>query len=207
MKITKYEHACLDIEENGKHLIIDPGKFSISYHPTADIEAVVITHMHSDHFDPSKIREILSVNPEAIIFAPKQVSERSDGLVIEYVVHDSGINIGEFRLEFCGGDHELYEDTQNIGVIVNGTLYYPGDSYSPPCKPITILAAPASAPWLRVPDAATFIKDTKPQKVFPMHNAVLSEIGESIHYPILANAASEVGCEWLVLKPGESLVT
>jgi L-ascorbate metabolism protein UlaG (beta-lactamase superfamily) len=31
MTITKYEHACLSIEEEGKKLVIDPGQFSPSY--------------------------------------------------------------------------------------------------------------------------------------------------------------------------------
>lgn len=64
------------------------------------------------------------------------------------------IELGDFNLKFYGKDHaEIDPKTpvaQNIGVLVNNQLYYPGDSFTPCPEKFKILAIPASAPWLRV---------------------------------------------------------
>lgn len=95
---------------------------------------------------------------------------------------------------------------ENIAVLVNDEFYHPGDSYTLPDVPVEILSAPASAPWLRITEASKFISDIRPKIAFPSHNALLSEIGESIHYRILSNAAKEAKIDWKVLKPGESII-
>src|SRR5690606_15857981 len=75
MKITKYEHACLLIEEQGTRVIIDPGNFSPSISNDCDnIAAVVVTHVHADHFDPEKLQAILAKNPACQIFTTQEVA-------------------------------------------------------------------------------------------------------------------------------------
>jgi L-ascorbate metabolism protein UlaG (beta-lactamase superfamily) len=205
MKITKYEHSCLVVEEQGRLLVIDPGKFSTSFKPSNNIDCVVVTHVHSDHFDHDTLNAIKTLNPDVMICAVEQVAEQAQDLGVDVIDSGRSCSHGPFHTSFYGGDHELYEDFKNVAVMVNDTLYHPGDSYTVPNRDIPILAAPASAPWLRVTEASQFIKDCKPQKVIPIHNALLSEVGESIHYRILSEAAAEVGSEWTVLKSGQSL--
>ncbi len=203
MKITKYEHACLDVEQDGRHLVIDPGIFSVSYEPDSNIDIVVITHVHGDHFDPNRLRKIREKNPNVKIYGPSQVVEKGAGLEIESISAGQQLEFKPFRLEFFGGKHELYEDFENVGVLVNDTLYHPGDSYTQPMKLVKVLAAPASAPWLRISEATEFIITCKPELVFPIHTSLLSEIGETIHYRILSEAAEKIGSRWQVLKPTE----
>lgn len=196
------------VEEGGKRLVIDSGKFSSSL--PKDIKGVVgivVTHVHSDHFDLNQIKALLANNPKMDIFTVKQVAKElaAAKLTSKTVKHGDKISCGGFDLEFYGGDHELYESFQNIAVFVNGKLFHPGDSYTKPGKPVEILAAPASAPWLRTTEASDFIKSVAPKRVFPIHNSLLSEIGESVHYRILGEAAQSVNSKWLVLKPGESI--
>lgn len=205
MKITKYEHSCVVIEDQEKQMVIDPGKFSTSFIPSDKIVAVVITHVHSDHFDPEIVKKIKELNPGARLYSTEQVTQESPELKFETVSAGSTAQAEPFRLSFFGGNHELYQGFENVGVLVNNSFYYPGDSYAVPNQAIKVLAAPASAPWLRVTEASQFIKDCKPGLVFPVHNAVLSEIGEEIHYRILSGAAQEVGSKWSVLKPAESI--
>ncbi len=208
MKITKYEHACLVIEEQGKRLVIDPGKFSNSLpNDLSGVVGIVITHVHSDHFDIEKIKNLLSKNSELDIFSTEQVKDemKNEGLSPKLVKAGDKVEWGGFVLEFFGGNHELYKDFQNIAVLVNKKLYHPGDSYTKPNLPVEVLAAPASAPWLRVTEASDFITAVRAKTVFPIHNSLLSEIGESIHYRILGGAAESVGSKWVVLKPGEPI--
>ncbi len=205
MKITKYEHACVVVEDKGQLLVIDPGVYSKSFQVSGNIAGVVVTHFHSDHFDPEVLSKIKQQNPDVQIYSVGQVASEVPDLSVRVVKAGDSLKAGPFELKFYGGQHELFADTENIAVLVNSTLLHPGDSYTKPEVPVKVLAAPASAPWLRVTEATEYIKDIKASKVFPIHNALLSEIGESIHYRILSEAAQSVGSEWQVLKPGESL--
>lgn len=203
MIVKKYEHSCLDIQSDTSRIIIDPGKFSIGLKDYENIDALVITHIHSDHFDETHVHAIKEHNPNVLILTNPEVAPKIANAQIAEL--SKTYTIGDITLEFFGTDHELYDGVKNIGVMVNDKLYYPGDSYTVPSKPVTVLAAPASAPWLRVPDAQKFLQACKPQRAFPMHNAILSEAGESIHYRLLGEAAAEVGCSWEIIKPGQSI--
>ena len=64
MKITKLEHACLDIIVGNSRLIVDPGGWTSPLENYQGITALVITHVHADHFDPEKVQAIIAANPE-----------------------------------------------------------------------------------------------------------------------------------------------
>lgn len=205
MKITKYEHSCLDVTDGGSRLVIDPGRFSPSFKDFSNINVLVLTHVHRDHFDKETVCKITKANPSVMIFAPGQVADEIPEVKVTVPEVGKSYDAVGFKLEFFGGDHELYKEFQNIAVLVNNKLYHPGDSYTPPNKPIYILAAPASAPWLRVTEAGDFIKKCGAKTVFPIHNALLSPIGEEVHYRILGEAAKEAGSNWQVLSAGQSI--
>lgn len=206
MQITKYEHSCIEVKEGSSRLIIDPGIFSKSLNDFSIIDAVVITHEHQDHFDPVKIQSIIKANPSVQIITTSQVAKALNSKNAKTARLGEEYSIGKLKLEFFGEKHELFTDVENIAVLVNNRFYHPGDSYTLPNVPVEVLSAPASAPWLRVTEASKFITDIRPKIAFPSHNALLSEIGESIHYRILSNAAKGAKIDWKVLKPGESII-
>src|SRR3546814_12912433 len=55
MRITKFGHACVRVEHDGHVIVLDPGMFT---DPEAvdGAGAVLITHEHSDHYDPERLR-------------------------------------------------------------------------------------------------------------------------------------------------------
>lgn len=204
MKITKYEHSCMVLDNGENRLVIDPGVYS-QFGENKNIAAVIVTHIHNDHFDMTKLTEIAKENPGAQFFGPPSVARQATRVNMTPVVLGDVQDPGGFRLKFFGDRHELFRDIENIGVLVNETFFYPGDSFSRPDIPIKVLALPAAAPWLRVPDAANYLEICKPKQAFPVHNALLSEIGESIHYRIINEAVQITGTDWHVLRPGESI--
>ena len=210
MKVTKYEHACLDIEHQGRRLLIDPGVFTTSIPNFDNVAAVVVTHVHPDHLDSAKLKLILSSNPSVAIFTVQAVGDELRGSVpVKIVSGGDTAKIGNFNLRFYGGQHALihksYPTTDNVGVMVNDKLYYPGDSFTLPDISVPVLAVPASAPWLKIGEAIDFIKEIKATQVFPTHNAVLSEIGMTINNRLLEAATSSEDGTYVNLAPGQSL--
>ena len=62
MKITKFGHCCLLIEEGEAQILTDPG----NYNDTPEVEnldAILITHEHSDHFHLDALKAILENDP------------------------------------------------------------------------------------------------------------------------------------------------
>ncbi len=122
MKVTKFEHSCLDITEGNSRLVVDPGIFSKSLTDFNNIVAVVVTHVHSDHFDPDKLGQIVAANPQVQIFTTDQVAQEfnQNTTVPE---RNRPYPVGDITLRFLGEQHELFGDTQNIGVMVNDKFF------------------------------------------------------------------------------------
>lgn len=210
MKLTKYEHACLVFDERGNKLIIDPGIFSKSFPIVKDVVGVVITHVHQDHLDLGKLEKIFADNPEAKLYTVEAVSDELKGRFSPIIVNGGEkVEVGPFNLEFFGGLHALIHKTypriENVGIMVNSKVYYPGDSFINPEKPVEFLAVPASAPWMRVGEAMDFVTTLKPANVFPTHDAILSDVGAAIHYRLLDSAAQTAGSQFQVLKTDEAI--
>ena len=212
MKITKYEQSCLDITLDGKRLLIDPGIVTTTVPNYQNIDAVLVTHMHPDHFDLDKLLAIRAENPDCHIYTVQAVA----GLVgtqLELTIINRGdiASVGPFNLEFFGGQHAVIHSstptTDNVGVTINGQFYYSGDSLSVPSLPIDILAVPITAPWLKISEAMDFITAMKPKRVFPVHDALLSDFGFEVNGKYLKNATEAIDAEFITLKPGESLST
>jgi L-ascorbate metabolism protein UlaG (beta-lactamase superfamily) len=214
MKITKLEHACLVIEEQGKRLIIDPG--SMTTKPPTDLDSVagvVITHVHADHYDAKHLSAIAAKNPGIQIFSTQEVArhvlEEMSNQDVTVVTDGSQGQAGPFALQFFGSQHAIIHKSippiQNVGVMVNRKLYYPGDSFEEPGLPIGVLAVPVSAPWMKLAEAMDFVIATKPTMAFPTHNALLSEVGQSLADRLVGEACETVGAKYTPLKPDSSL--
>lgn len=196
MKLTKYEHACFTLEENDQILVVDPGNFSSDFIPTEAIVAVVITHKHADHFEPELIAQIFAKNDDVLVLGPADVI--SQVKVENKQVVDSGdkVTVGPFNLEFFGGLHALIHESmprvQNLGVMINDLVYYPGDSFVAPGRMVDSLAIPAAAPWMKIGEAMDFLREIHPRFAFPTHDAIYSEAGKSMVDKMLSSVAQDV---------------
>lgn len=200
MKLTKYQHACFAVEAAGQILVVDPGGFATDFVATDNIAVVVITHDHADHLDPNKLNVIFDKNPNAVLVSLGQIVDQFPSRQSKAVKPGDKIELGPFKLEFFGGKHALMHSTipliDNIGVLINDTVYYPGDSLALINKPVDVLALPVGGPWLKLSDTMDFLLTVKPLLAFPTHDAVLSSLGKSIPDNILPAVAKQVGTEY-----------
>jgi L-ascorbate metabolism protein UlaG (beta-lactamase superfamily) len=210
MHITKHQHACVVIEHEGKKLIIDPGVFTKDLGKYDNVAAVVITHVHPDHLDPVQLAAIAAAQPDIPIYSTQEVASQIAAPQVTVVDHGDVQNVASFTLDFFGGQHARIHESipanQNIGVMVNGSFYYPGDSFAmPDDAEVAILALPVSAPWLKIAESIDFLAGIKPRTCFPTHNAILSPEGQGIVDRLIGNACQTIGTTYVPLQPGESI--
>lgn len=165
-------------------MVVDPGNFTHDFVVTDNIVAIVITHEHPDHFNPDILASIYDKNPESVLVSLSSIIKKMPDHKSQSVAARSTFEIGPFTLEFLGGSHATIYPTipviDNVGVMINNQIYYPGDSFALPNKPVAVLALPVSAPWLKISETIDFLLAVKPQIIFPTHDGILSKTGMSL---------------------------
>lgn len=208
MRITKHEHACLRLELEGHQLIIDPGGFTPPLENLHGVVAVVVTHEHADHWTAQQLEHIRAQAPGVVVYSTAGVAAEAADVVV--VSPGDTVTAGPFTLDFHGGRHNVIHESipviDNVGVLVNDTFYYPGDSYAlPGDAEIGMLAAPGGAPWLKIGEAMDFVLAARPRRAFATHDMTLSDIGLDMHRARLKWATEHNGGEFIALDAGESV--
>jgi len=178
MRLTKYGHACVRLEDGDRVLVIDPGTYS-EPESLSGATAVLITHEHADHIDIDKLKAARAGNPALTVHThPALAATLGDG-VIPVAPGDTFTAAG-FSVRAVGGAHAEIIDglpgCPNLGFIADG-VYHPGDSLFVPAEPVDTLLVPASGPWLKLGEAIEFARAVKPARAFPIHDAMFSDLG------------------------------
>ncbi|HSX35415.1 MAG TPA: MBL fold metallo-hydrolase [Patescibacteria group bacterium] len=209
MKLTKYGHACIVLEEQGQKLVIDPGIMTPELGDVSGVVAIVITHGHADHVTKEHLDAILSASPGAKISTPSDAAEKLTGMPVTAVKAGDKQSVGPFKLEFSGDLHHLVHESwpvcENVGVMVNETLYYPGDSYTTPGRPVKVLALPVSGPWLKTGEVMDYLDAVKPGTAFPTHDGMLSVSGKAMYEDWTKQLCAKHNITWRALEDGESM--
>lgn len=209
MRIRKHEHACLEIEHSGSTLIIDPGSYTTLLVGTNNVVGVVITHEHADHWSADQLRHIIDRNPDARVLGPEGVAAAAKDFDVEVVSAGDALELEPFSLRFFGGEHAVIHHTipivDNVGVLVNDTLYYAGDSFEIPDVAVDTLAVPAGAPWLKIAEVMDYVDAVKPRRSFPVHEMVLSKFGKDLSNARIKAVTEAGGGEFFALEPGDDL--
>ncbi|MDX2026365.1 MBL fold metallo-hydrolase [Microcella sp.] len=209
MIITKREHACLVVEHEGSTLVIDPGGYTAAFEVT-NLSAIVVTHEHGDHVTREHLDRLLAAAPGAVeLFAPAGVAATHPDYHWQIVGDGDARAAGPFSLSFSGGKHaEIHRSiplVDNVGVFVNETLYYPGDSYTVPPHAVPVLAVPASAPWLKIGEVMDYLDAVRPARAFPTHERVNSDAGNAMANARITAVVESHGGSVTVLQPGDSI--
>ena len=181
MEITKLGHCCLVIKVDGVTIMTDPGIFSTSQNDAHGIDLVLYTHEHPDHLHIESLVQVMKNNPEMKIIANSAVGKL---LVEAGIAHDvlEGTSSTTFKgvtIEACDAKHEeIFEEigqVQNTGFFIANKLFYPGDAFKEPGKPVDILALPVAGPWCKLADAIRYALRVKPRVAFPVHDGIVKD--------------------------------
>ncbi|MFC9689458.1 MBL fold metallo-hydrolase [Kribbella sp. NPDC056951] len=178
MKLTKFAHACVRLEKDGKTLLVDPGSFSEdAVFERAD--AVLVTHEHQDHLDIERVKALnVPVYTNAGVAA--QLAELGDR--VHVVEGGQSFDAAGFAVSAYGKDHavilpEWGVPCENVGFLIDDAVYHPGDSFTQPDRAVHTNLVPISGPWFALPPAVDYARTVKAEQLVGIHDALLSEIG------------------------------
>lgn len=214
MELTKYAHACICVDHEDERILVDPGTLTPETPALlAQADLVLITHSHFDHFDADAVRAALAARPELAVFGPADVvSTLTEAGAHPEQVHvvEGGERLDRAGLDITavGGPHAAIHDgipvPRNIGYLLGGTVYHPGDSYLVPDFPVDTLLVPSSGPWTKVGEAIDFVRAVAPRRTVPIHELMLSELGTG-SFAMFIGENGLTGVPLHQLAPGESL--
>ena len=181
MKITKYGHACLLVEQSTARILIDPGTWS-TVPELAHLDAILITHEHADHIDIETVAMLVAQNEDAIVLTNDHVGTLLAEKGISYTRLRDGdtVSMKEVLIQGIGTEHDIVYGSsspcENTGYLINDELFFPGDALSViPSTQVRVLALPTGGPWMKCSEAIDYAKKLSPSVVFPIHDALYTE--------------------------------
>ncbi|MFB6620175.1 MBL fold metallo-hydrolase [Streptomyces sp. NPDC085524] len=187
MKLTKRLHSCVQLEKDGRVLVIDPGVFSES-DAGLGADALLVTHEHPDHFDEGRLRAALDANPAAELWTLRSVADRIAPAYpgrVHTVGHGDAFTAAGFDVQVHGELHAVIHPDMprvtNVGYLVEGSLFHPGDALTVPDAPVDTLMLPVHAPWNKVGEVIDYLREVKPRRAIDIHDAYLADIARPIY--------------------------
>lgn len=216
MKMTKFSHSCVRFEKDGRVLVLDPGSFSETDRALAGADAVLVTHEHPDHLDRGPVLAAMSASPDLVLHAPASLAGalRSEAPELaERIVDaapDAEFELAGFSVRSFGGQHALIHPlvplVANLGYLIEGSVYHPGDSFIVPYGlRARILLLPIHAPWSKVEEVLDFLIACGADTAYPIHDALLNGNGRGVVEKHLERIGGMYGTEYVALQPGDEV--
>ncbi|MEV6394355.1 MBL fold metallo-hydrolase [Streptomyces sp. NPDC051907] len=207
MRLTKKRHACIRLEKDGRTLVVDPGNFS-EEDAAVGADAVLVTHEHPDHFDEGRLRAALEAGPGAEIWTLRSVAEQLSAAFpgrVHTVGHGDAFTAAGFDVQVHGELHAVIHPDipriTNVGYLLDGSLFHPGDAFTVPEHPVETLMLPLHAPWSKISEVIDYVREVKPRRAFDVHDALLADLARPIYDRHVGNLG---GADHTRLAPGES---
>ncbi len=212
MRLTKYTHSCVRLDNGPNALVVDPGVFS-EVQPALDgAGAVLITHEHADHLNAPALLEAARANAALRVWAPAPVAALLADLGDRVTTVGSGesFDAGGFSVKTFGDLHALIHPligppVANVGYLVEGAVYHPGDSFTVPTEPVDVLMIPINAPWSKIGEVLDYAIAVRAPRLFQLHDALLNDNGAGLVDRHLTRIADLYGSTYQRLAAAESI--
>jgi L-ascorbate metabolism protein UlaG (beta-lactamase superfamily) len=181
LKILLFKHASLRLLWDGKVIDVDPVSSSADYASLPKADLILVTHGHSDHFDPTAIARVRT-DATRIILSTKAAEKLAGtamangdtqnllGLTIEAVPAYNLVHMRSPNVPF----HPRGEGNGYVLTVGGLRLYIAGDTENTPemkvLKNIDVAFVPMNLPYTMSPEmAADAVRAFRPKVVYPYH--------------------------------------
>lgn len=217
MRIAKYVHSCVLVEEEGERLLFDPGRFTfvegrVSPDQFGDLSYIVLTHNHPDHIDIQAIKRILQLSNAEVIGNSEVASVlQPEGIAVRRI--DEGpLQAGAFALRAIPTPHEPIltgNPPQHTSYLINDRVLNSVDSFAPALDEfagVDLLIMPVMAPFLTEVGAFAFARRLRPKAVFPVHDGYARDFFIKMRYDAFRPYLADLGIAFHpVYEPGASI--
>jgi L-ascorbate metabolism protein UlaG (beta-lactamase superfamily) len=209
MRLTKFGHSCLLVEEGQARILLDPGTLSHGFEALEGLTAILYTHQHVDHLDAGRLAGLLDRSPRVRVVSDEgSAKSLGDAGAEVQVVHDGDeLEIGGLAVRVVGRDHAVIHPdvpvVPNVGYLIGGRVFHPGDALTVPGQATEVLALPAGAPWLKVSESIDYLREVGPSVGVPVHEQVLSAVGITLWYRMLQQVGAKGSTTVRVLDDGK----
>ncbi|PWJ47108.1 L-ascorbate metabolism protein UlaG, beta-lactamase superfamily [Quadrisphaera granulorum] len=189
MRLTKYTHACIRVDDGSRSLVIDPGTWT---EPGALLgaDAVLITHEHHDHVDVMRLSG-LGLPAYVPRHARLRAIEHTRGLDLHVVDAADDVEVAGFSVRAVGGTHAPVlpgqEVCANLGYVIHDaggdTVFHPGDALHVPSRDelagrqLRVLCAPVQASWVKLAEVVEFVDAVAADVTIGVHDGQVNERG------------------------------
>jgi L-ascorbate metabolism protein UlaG (beta-lactamase superfamily) len=210
MELTKHGHSCVVFSEDDRRLVLDCGVFT---DPAAleGASAVLVTHEHADHFEPQRLRAALDRDPALEVWTNGSVAGQLDGLGgrVHVVGHGDAVTVAGFDVHVHGELHAVIHPevprVPNIGFLVDGQVFHPGDALTVPEEPVPTLLVPVHAPWSKVAEVIDYVRAVHSDQAYALHDGLLNDAGLGLYAGLLGERGPGTPTPYSRLTPGESV--
>jgi L-ascorbate metabolism protein UlaG (beta-lactamase superfamily) len=210
MELIKYGHACVVLRDGDRRLVLDPGAFT---EPSAldGASAVLITHEHADHFVPDRLRAALDADPALEVWTNTSVAAQLEGLGprVHVVGHGDAVTVAGFDVHVHGELHaEVHPEIPripNVGFLVDGLVFHPGDALTVPDEPVATLLLPVHAPWSKAAEVIDYVREVHADQAYAVHDALLSDTGMGVVGGLLGERGPGTPTPYSRLAPGDTV--
>jgi len=210
IRVTKFGHACVALEKDGRRIVIDPGGLTPE-DATAGADAILITHEHFDHFSAETVRAACARNPELQVLTCGPVAAQLDDLgpVVTPVGAGDATQVAGFDIEVHCEWHALVHPdiprVRNVGFLVDGSVFHPGDALTLPGAAVSTLLLPVHGPWSRLGELIDWVREVAPRQAVGIHDGALNDVGLAMVGGLLGDRGPGTGAPYTRLASGESL--
>jgi len=210
MELIKYGHACVVLVDGEQRLVIDPGAFT---DPSAldGASAVLVTHEHPDHFVADRLRAAMDADPALEVWTTGSVAGQLEGLGgrVHVVGHGDAVSVAGFDVHVHGELHaEVHPEiprVKNVGFLVDGQVFHPGDALTVPDEPVATLLLPVHAPWSKASEIIDYVRAVHADQAYAVHDGLLNDTGLGLMGGLLGERGPGTPTPFSRLAPGDSV--
>ena len=110
MRIYKYIHSCLVVEEGDEKILFDPGVFSfiegaVQPETFKDISTIILTHQHPDHVDVNALKGIVALSNASVLTNSEGKSALAKQGIEASVLEEGSQSTKNFTIRALSSEH------------------------------------------------------------------------------------------------------
>jgi L-ascorbate metabolism protein UlaG (beta-lactamase superfamily) len=198
------------IVDGDRRLVVDPGAFTEDS-AWDGASAVLITHEHADHFDPARTRAALDADPALQVWTNSAVAAQlaGTGPRVHVVGDGDALTAAGFDVQVHGEWHAIVHPelprVANVGFLVEGRVFHPGDAFTVPDAAVPTLLLPVHAPWSKTAEVIDYVRAVGAERAVAVHDGLLNDTGLGLVAGLLGERGPGTPTPYTRLASGESV--